>query len=94
MIAGFNRQIDAARQRLQGGTSTVIAVQAAHPLTIEEVAALNYREQLELDEEFLDFSSTYSNRSINHGYVAEIRGIASGKAHDNLILQRLGSSIE
>lgn len=94
MIAGFNRQIDAARQRLQGGTSTAIAVQAAHPLTNEEVAALHYREQLELDEEFRDFSSTYSNRSIDHGYVAEIRDIASGKAHDNLILQRLGSSIE
>ncbi|MBD1549326.1 tyrosine-type recombinase/integrase [Labrenzia aggregata] len=93
VIAGFNRQIDDARERLQTG-SPARQPPAFCPLTIEEIAARHYREQLELDEEFRDLSSEYSNSLIDDQHINKIKEIASAKANNDLISNLLGNAIE
>ncbi len=93
VVAGFNRQIDDARERLNGRPSIALTTTQARPLTIEEIAALHYAVRMEADSELRDSTPDYARIDIDDGYVADVKAIATGTASNDVIVRVFGREI-
>ena len=94
-LVKINAHLDHARVALAGQLEREGKAKAARsaPLSAEELARTHYQERLALDEALRDISDFWASRSIDDGYVADVRSIAAGRSSNEQINDIFGQDL-